>query len=289
MILVTGATGNVGGYVTRMLRERGTAMRAFVRDAERARALFGDEVPVSVGDFEDAASLRAAMNGIDAVFLACSNQPRQAELEMAAIDAARDTGVRRIVKLSAIGADVASPLSFWEQHGRIEEQLRRSGVPHVVLRPSALMQYLLASAPSIAQYGALFAPLAGAANAFIDARDVAEVAVTALLSGEHTGRTYVLTGPELLTFDRIAADIGAVIGRPVAFVPVPEEEAHREMLGSGMPPWLAEQITIMMRLQRGGAAAEQTETVRELTGRVPRSWRDFVREHAALFQVTSHQ
>jgi uncharacterized protein YbjT (DUF2867 family) len=284
LILVTGATGHVGSHVARLLRERGATVRAFVRDRDRAAARLDAGIELAVGDFEDRASLRAALAGTDTLFLASANHPRQAEHEMTSIDAARDAAVTRIVKLSAIGAETGSPLSFWDQHGRIEEHLQRTGLPAVVLRPSGYMQYLLASADQIRQHGALFAPLAGAANALIDTRDVAAAAVIALTTNAHVGQTYVLTGPELLTYDRIAAEIGSAVGRPVVFVPVSDDDARQAMRASGMPSWLAEQLVIMMRLQRGGAAAAVTDTVRRLTGREPRSWRDFVRENAAFFR-----
>src|SRR5919112_5134149 len=104
-ILVTGATGNVGSRVVHELRGRGVPVRAFVRDAERATGMPGESVELAVGDFGDPGSIRAALDGVDGVFLACSNQPRQVEYEASVIDAAEEAGVRRIVKLSALGAE----------------------------------------------------------------------------------------------------------------------------------------------------------------------------------------
>src|SRR5919112_6390853 len=97
-ILVTGATGNVGWWVVRELRERGATVRAFVRDPGKASAMLGDDIELAVGDFDDSESLRLALEGVDGIFLACSNQPHQVEYEIAVIEAAREAGVRRIVK-----------------------------------------------------------------------------------------------------------------------------------------------------------------------------------------------
>jgi len=105
-ILVTGATGNVGSRVVNVLRERGMQVRAFVRDPGKAAAMLGDDVDLAVGDFGDPASIRAALDGVSGVFLACGNQPRQVEYETRVIDLAQEAGVRRIVKLSALGAEV---------------------------------------------------------------------------------------------------------------------------------------------------------------------------------------
>ena len=134
-VLVTGATGNVGSQVIRELKARGEDVRAFVRDAGKASGMFGDGVELVSGDFSDAASVRRAVEGVEGVFLACSNDPRQVEYETGVIDAAREAGVRRIVKLSALGAEVGSSVAFWDWHGRIEEHLRASGRAALGQRP----------------------------------------------------------------------------------------------------------------------------------------------------------
>ena len=209
MILVTGATGTVGSQVVRELEERGRPVRAFVRDRARGAERLGDGVELAVGDFADPPSLLRAMDGADAVLLACSNQPRQVEYESAVIDAATAAGVRRLVKLSAVGAEIGSPLAFWDWHGLIEQRLREAPVPSVVLRSSYYMTNLLASADTVRAEGKLFAPAAGARVAMVDPRDVAAVAAIALVEDGHDGQTYVLTGPESLTWAHIASDLSA--------------------------------------------------------------------------------
>lgn len=145
-ILVTGATGAVGSHVVRELQQRGVGVRALVRDPERAT--FGPEVELAVGDFADPGSLRAAMDGVDSVFLSCPNAPTQEEWETAAIDVAAEAGVRRIVKLSAFGAERGSPVAFWDAHVRIETHLRSGTVPFVLLKPHFFMR--TSSAPRAA-------------------------------------------------------------------------------------------------------------------------------------------
>ena len=121
-ILVTGATGNVRSRVVNVLREPGMQVRAFVRDPGKAAAMLGDDVDLAVGHFGDPASIRAALDGVSGVFLACGNQPRQVEYETRVIDLAQEAGVRRIVNLSALGAEVGSPVAFWDWHAAIERQ-----------------------------------------------------------------------------------------------------------------------------------------------------------------------
>jgi uncharacterized protein YbjT (DUF2867 family) len=175
-VLVTGATGNVGSRVARELRNAGAPVRAFVRDERRAASVFGGGVELAPGDFSDAYSVRRALEGVDAVFLACSNDPRQVAYETGLIDAAAEAGVGRIVKLSALGAQAGSPLAFWDWHGKIEDHLRASGVPSVVLRPAFFMTNLLGTAEHVRRGGALFAPAAGARISMIDPEDVAAAA-----------------------------------------------------------------------------------------------------------------
>ena len=126
MILVTGATGTAGSEVVRALIERGRAVRVLARDPVRARDLFGPAVEVVSGDFDDALSVRAALVGAEQLFLSCADDPRRVAWESAAIDAAAASGVRRIVKLSSIGAEPGSPVAFWDWHGRVERHLRES-------------------------------------------------------------------------------------------------------------------------------------------------------------------
>lgn len=280
-VLVTGASGNVGSRVVEGLRRRGLPVRAFVRDPARVPA--GPGVEVFAGDFGTPESVRAAMEGADALFLSCSNQPLQADYEMRVVDAAAAAGVRQVVKLSALGAAAGSPLAFWDGHGRVEEHLASSGLAAAVLRPTFYMSGLLAAADTVRQLGRLFLPAGGARVAMVDPRDVADGAV-ALLAGEaEWGAPAVLTGPDALTFADAAAALGAATGRTVEFVDVPDEAAHGSMLQAGMPPWLADNLIVLFGLLRQGVAASVSDGVRSLTGREPRSFAAFARDHAAAF------
>ena len=283
-VLVTGATGSVGSGVVRELRERGVSVRALVRNPNEAAATLGREIELAVGDFSDPGSIRRALDGVEHVFLACGNVPNQVEYETDAIDAARAAGVRRIVKLSAFGAEVGSPLAFWDWHGRIEEHLRAPGVPAVVLRPSFYMANLLGAAEGVRHEGALFAPAEGARISMIDPRDVAAVAAVALTTDGHEGQTYVLTGPDAIAYGRIAEELSAVTGRRIRFVAVPDEAARQALVGAGMPGFVAEQIVTLFGVLRQGAQERTTGAVRALTGRGPRAFAEFARDHVGLFR-----
>jgi uncharacterized protein YbjT (DUF2867 family) len=226
---------------------------------------------------------------VDGVFLACPNDPAQVEYEAGVIDAAAAAGARRIVKLSALGAEVGSPLAFWDWHGRIEGHLRASGVPAAVLRPSFNMGNLLGAAQEIRHEGALFASAEGARISMIDPRDVAAVAAVALTADGHEGQTYALTGPEAIAYERVAEELSAATGRQVRFVAVPDEAARQALVGSGMPEFVAEQIVTLFGFLRRGAQEGTTDAVRAVTGRYTRSLASFVRDHAGLFAAASER
>jgi uncharacterized protein YbjT (DUF2867 family) len=240
------------------------------------------------GDFSNPESVRRALEGVEGVFLACANDPRQVEYETGVIDAARQAGVMRIVKLSALGAEIGSPIAFWDWHGRIEEHLRASGVRFVVLRPTFNMTNLIGSAEAVRHTGSLFAPADGARVAMIDPRDIAAVAAIALAEDTHDGKTCTLTGPEAITFERVTEELSAVAGRRVEFVAVPDEAARQGMIEQGMPKFVAGQIVAVFGFLRRGAQDRATGAVRELTGREPRGLSRFARDHAELFRYADH-
>jgi uncharacterized protein YbjT (DUF2867 family) len=280
-ILTVGATGTVGRHLVPQLRSRGLSVRALVRDRARAAEMLGPDVDLVVGDLADRDSLGAAVDGIDAVYLACANHPAQTAWENALIDAAAAAGVRRIVKLSAIDTAVGSPVAFADAHGRIEEHLRASGVDYVMLKPTFMMTNLLAAADGVRQAGAIFLPGAGAKVAMIDPRDIADVAAVAL-TGD-VARELELTGPAAVTFDDVADELSAVTGRSVGFVPVPDEAAVAQLVGAGAPEWFATNLVTQFGLLRQGVQAQPRDTVRQVLGREPRSLATFVRDHAAVF------
>jgi uncharacterized protein YbjT (DUF2867 family) len=265
-ILVTGATGNVGGHLVRTLSARGVPVRPLIRGRD---------------------TLDRALDGSDRLFLACGNVPEQVDFECAAIDRAAAAGVRLVVKLSGPDASVDSPLIFERWHGEIERHLAGSGLPAVLLRPRTFMTNLLAYAGTVARTGMLFAPAGTAAISFVDPRDVAEAAAAALTGPGHAGRTYTLTGPEAITYERIAAELSAAAGRPVTYVHVGDDQAREAMLAQGLPPVMAGAIVAIFAAQRAGGMAGTTDAVRLLTGREPRTISGFAREHAAAFRAAA--
>ena len=282
-ILVTGATGTVGSSLIPLLRGRGVDVRALVRDPDRAQRISAAGAQVVHGDFRDPASLRAAFDGVDAVFLAYGNVPEQVEYECAVIDETERSGARRIVKLSARGVAEDSPVAYWHWHAMIERHLRASSTPATVLQPGFLMTNLLAAAESVRQQGMLFAPAADARIAMIHPGDVAAVAAVALTESGYDGRTFVLTGPEAMTYQRVADDLSAELGRQIGYVDIPPEAATAALIGAGVPAFAAEQVVRVFDALRQGVQSTTTSSVRTLTGRDPHPFAGFARDYAGAF------
>ena len=280
MILVTGATGIAGSQVVRALMERDHAVRAFVRDPDKAAQLFDGDVELAPGDFADPQSVRAALEGVEQVFLSGADDPRRVAWETSAIDSAVAAGVRRIVKLSSVVAEPGAAVAFWDWHGRIEQHLRGSGAAAVNLHSSFYMSNVLAAA---GQDGRLYAPAGTARIAMIDPRDVGAAAAAVLETSGHDGRTYVLTGPEAITYERVAAELSAALARTVEFVDVPDAGAKHAMMESGLPESAAGEVVEIFAQARAGAAEQVTATVESLTGRRARDFACFARDHAHLF------
>src|SRR5688572_21033812 len=284
MILVTGATGSTGSEVVRALLDRGARVRAFVRDPDKARQLLGDGVQLRSGDFADPDSVRAALEGVETVFLSCADDPRRVEWETSAIDAAAAAGVGRIVKLSTVGAAPGAPVAFWDWHGRVEQHVREADVAAVVLRSSFYMTNLLAAAGQVAHESRLTAPAGDARVAMIDPRDVGAAAAAVLTTAGHDGQTYVLTGPAAITYAEVTSALSAATGRAVDFVDVPDEGARQAMIEADLPGFVAEQLVKIFQQLRQGVGAPLTDTVERLTGRPPRDFAAFARDHVRLFE-----
>jgi uncharacterized protein YbjT (DUF2867 family) len=283
MIVVTGATGNIGSRVVGELTAAGVACRGFVRDRAKATALLGDGVPVAVGDFADPASIRAAVEGADAVVLSSGNDPRQVEFEANVVDVVADTSRCPIVKISSVGADPDSTAAFVAWHGRSEAHLGASRLSATVLRANFFMSNLFAAADSLAHGGPLAAPAAEARIAMVDPRDIAASVVAVLTGSGHHGKTYDLTGPEALVYPQVAATLARVLGRSVEFVDAPEMAVRDGLVASGMPEWFAVGFVSLFAELRRGIAATVTTSVQDLTDRPATPLAAFIEDHAAVF------
>lgn len=293
--LITGATGTVStalidaliGALADAGADAGADvnLRALVRDESKAAGLRSRGVEVVVGDLDDARSLPPAFEDVQDLWLLTPNSPRAPENAMNAVWAARQAGVKRIVRLSAVGAAHDAPNRSGRLHALSDRETEQCGLRWTILRPHWFMQNLLDEAGDIAATGSFSLNLGPARLGMIDARDVGECAARVLLDepDRHHGRTYTLTGPRSLTFDEVADHLGLALGRSVAYVPVSEDVRRKSLLGHGVPGWIVDMLEEYARAYADGWGDFTTETVAELLGRGPRDVADFARDYAAAF------
>ena len=283
LILVTGATGNVGSQVVKQLTSKGARARALVRDPGAASAMQGPGVDIVAGDFSQPETIAAALPGVDRVFLLSPPDPRQVEWQNHVIDSAQRANVKHLVKLSVLGADEHSPVSIAKWHWQTEQHLKPSGLPYTILQPHFFMQNLLGFAPGIAAEGKFYAPMKQGRIGLVDVRDIAAVAVAALTEDGHGGNTYAITGPESLSFDDIAEKLSRATGKPVTYVDVPPDAARQSMLGMGMPTWYVDDLIRLYEAFSSGRGEWVTDTVAAVAKKQPISFDEFARDYAQAF------
>ena len=283
MILVTGASGNVGGAVLRELLRAKAPVRAMYRSSEDATKAPAAANPV-IADFADRGSLDRTLEGIDRVYLVCSPIPQLVELESNMIDACRVRGIKHLVQNSALGASTYDK-SFPRWHYEVERRVRASGIPATILRPESFMQNIPAFfATSINSQGAFYAAGGTAPIGFVDVRDVGAVAAKVLTSDGHAGKTYTVTGPEALTYSQVALKLSALLGTPVKYVALTPEHLRQSMREMGMPPWQVEALADLQAYYTAGPGAKVTSDVREVLGREPIRLDQFMQDYATAFE-----
>jgi uncharacterized protein YbjT (DUF2867 family) len=284
VILVTGSTGNVGSNLVQELARSGVPARALVHEAEKSPPVQRLGLETVVGSFEDEASLREAMDGVERLYLlAPPGVEVMVEQQLRVLSAAKETGVQYVVKQSSVCADERTDASIILAHRRIEEEIEASGIAWTHLRPNWFMQNELGQAASVARDGVFYAPDVTQVS-MIDARDVAAVAAHVLTTSGHEGKAYLLTGPESLSYEDVAAVYSRVLGRSVSWKEVTLEDARQSMLDAGLPDELASGFTeIMARYRDGGSTRDISPAVRKLLGREPLSFEQFVHDHDEAF------
>jgi uncharacterized protein YbjT (DUF2867 family) len=285
MILVTGATGLNGSELIRRLSASGVAVRALVRDPAKAAAIAAlPNVEIVQGDMARPETLAAGLRGVDRAMLISSSDPMMLEVQTNFIDAAKQAGVKHVVKLSGIMPELNSAFRFARMHGEIEQRLEASGMAFTHLRAGEFMPAYFRQAPNIAAKGAMFLPMEDARTASIDVGDIAEIAAKVLTGAGHEGKIYPLTGPEALTMTEVAAKLSAATGKTIRYVNVPPDAARQAQLAAGMPPYLADALFELFAERRNGKEAKVRPDAGILLGRPPTSFDEFARRNAAVFQ-----
>lgn len=277
VIVITGATGNIGAEVIKYLRGADAEIRAAVRDAASSKS---DDVNYVSFNFEHPETYLAALDGATKLFLV--RPPAISDVKQfinPVVDAAKAAGITHIVFLSLLGAEKNSIVP----HYKIERHIEASGVPYTFLRPSFFMQNLSTThRDEIRSRNEIFVPAGNGKTSFIDARDIAAVAAKTLIETGHEGKSYPLTGSEALRYDEVATIFSEVLGRKITYT-------HPSLLRFifhyiGKQPFaftlVMSAIYTTARLGLAGALTDDTE---KLLGRTPITMRQFAEDFKAMW------
>jgi len=285
-ILVTGATGRVGGHVVQQLVQRGADVRVLVRDP--AKADFPAGVEVVQGDLLDIDAVRAAFSGVRTLFLLNAVAADEFTQALIALNIARESGVERVVYLSVIHADRFVNVPHFAVKAGAERMIQQMGFSATILRPAYFIDNELTIKDVVLNHGLYPMPIGGKGLAMVDARDIAEVAAIELIRrdqapGKLPTETLNLVGPDTLTGSDVAAIWSDVLGRPVAYGG-DDPTGFEQNLASFMPKWMAYEMRLMAERFVGDGMLPEAGDVERLTkilGRPLHTYREFAAQIAA--------
>jgi len=290
-ILVTGATGSIGSAVIERLAAEGAPVRALTRAPGKYKAPAG--VQSVAGDMTDIPSMRAALQGVDTLFLLNAVVPDELTQALATLGLAREAGIQRIVYLSVLNGDRFTDVPHFTVKYAVERAIEQFDLPATVLRPSYFMQNDANIKDVIAQHGVYPMALGKVGVSMVDTRDIADVAAASLLrrsraSGALPREVIELVGPDAITGEGAAAIWSEALGRPVAYGGDDLDTAEAN-IARQQPSWAAYDLRLMLaRFHADGMLAKPAanDIMTSVLGRAPRSYRDFVRETVASMTTT---
>ena len=276
-ILVVGA-GNSASLIIQQLTEINADFRVMLRDPSKAATLDLEKEQVIQGDLSDPQSLLEATKGISKLYLAMAIHADNVIWVDNVIKACQANNVDHIVKLSGFGASKQAGSHIIRMHAETDQMLIDSGLTYTLLQPNSFFQNLYASLPTITEAGQFFLPVGDASLAFIDLRDVAEVAVKTLTESGHENKTYRLTGPSSITYHGQAKVLSVASGKTIHYVPVPQAVAKDAMLASGMDDWSASVLAEILAWFAVGNYSIVTTDVEDILGKPARTFASFAEE-----------
>jgi len=277
-VLVTGANGTIGTHLLRVLRSTPWDVRALIRSAENERLVTSLGSQAYYGDFMDQASLGEAMMGMDTLVLITSANPDAAVQASNALRVAKDCGVRKVVRVSAIKAAPDGPTANTVLHGHTEQEIISSDLDYVILRPNLFMQNMFLAAQTISEQSSFFFGTGNAQMGMVDTRDVAECAAQCVLSNQFDGNIYEVTGPQSLSYFDVAQALSAELNRTISYVPVSPQDVYEGIVGAGWDKWIAGISRDYAQAYRSGWGDFTTDTVEQICGYPPRGIDRFIRE-----------
>jgi uncharacterized protein YbjT (DUF2867 family) len=278
MILVTGATGNIGRLLVPLLVAQGEKVRVVTRDPAKVAHL-DPKVERLIGDLRDADTVKRAVAGSDAVFLVgiIADTTQSADRQLIAESA--KAGVKRIAKVSARSTGRGIGQVHFEQ----EELIRKSGVAWTFLRCGMFMSNTLGWAPTIKSQGIVYSAFGAGTMAMIAPKDIAAVAALALTRTGHEGQIYDLFGDKLLTVPEQVAILSGVIGKAIKIVDITPQQAGERLRAAGASDMLVEGLIALWTMVRNGEMQFRNDASTQITGQPAVDFASFCGEHKAAF------
>jgi uncharacterized protein YbjT (DUF2867 family) len=280
-ILVTG--GNIGNYVAEELAEKKISVRVLVRSVKPNPTWDRLGIEQVAGDMANPDSLASAFEGVEQFFSVTPFVEKLVQLGINAVEAAKEAGVRHIVRSSAMGAS-EDGITMWRWHRDVEKAIEASGISYTILQPNTFMQSYLANVESIKRDGAFYLPQGDGKVSVVDARDIAAVAVVALTQRGHEHKKYVITGGEALSNHDIASKFSTALGRNVRYVDVDEKQAEQSMVKAGLPAWMVKALLELFEVSKAGRVVEVSPAVEQILRRKPISFDQFLTKNASSFR-----
>ena len=279
-VLVTGATGNTGSLLVPALLKAGVDVRILARNEEKAKPLKDLGAEVVIGDLDEPSTILPAVKDVDKIYLLTWNGETAFTQVQNVINAAKYEGVSHIIRHSMWGPEKSRII---KEGYKIEEMIKSSGLKWTLLKPTFYMQNTMMAAQTISSDGVIYWDMKDGKLGTIDVRDIADAAFAVITGEGHEGKSYILTGPEAISFHDVANTFSKVLDKEVKYVNVPGEASFQAMTGMGMPEWIAQGYVELMEGFSENFANSTTKNVETLTGHPARSFEQFANDFAQVF------
>lgn len=280
-VLITGATGNTGTLLVPELLRTNVDVRVLIRDEKKAKSLKESGAEVILGDLDQPETIIPAVRDVDKIYLLTWNGPTQLQQVENVVTAATKSGNPHIVRHSMWGSKISRII---KQGLQAEELIKSSGLPWTMLKPTFFMQNTLMAAETISTQGNIYWDMKDGKLGMNDVRDVAEAAFAVITGKGHESKSYILTGPEAISFNDIANIFSRVLERDVNYINVPSEAVLQSMTGMGFPEWIAKGYVELDKGFSENFANSTTQNVEILTGHPARSFEQFANDFAQAFR-----
>lgn len=278
-ILVTGATGNIGSEIVKQLKSKNANFIAVTTKGERIEG-----VKTIKTDFSDKESLKTAMKGIDTLFLLLPSHPEAIIWGKNAIEIAKESGIKHIVRSSGMFANVNSDLLIEKTLGTTDEDVKNSGINYTITAPSSFMQNFSTQMVNDFKNGIIYQATDDAKISWVDVRDIASVNVEILTNPEkYKNKTLKITGSESINYQEAISKMNLILGKETKYIAIPNEVASKAMADMHFPPFIIDLLISLNDSIKAGRFVETTNVIEEVTGKKPITFNQFVNDYKKVW------